>query len=138
MEAYLLCNSYDSFVPLFIKLHTLLHMTVTSPATVSETTEEALTWQDLMRIDSERARDIRVTIVEGMQLLGSFDVRLREYAADKLHKQGVQLVKVCPCLSWPLLMQPRMCRMYGQGNTRGKGQSFAYRQTETCVLCRAW
>ena len=56
----------------------------------------ALTWQDLMRIDSERARDIRVTIVEGMELLGSFDVRLREYAADKLHKQGVHLIKVTP------------------------------------------
>ena len=47
-----------------------------------------------MRIDSERARDIRVTIVEGMELLGSFDTRLREYAADKLHKQGVHLIKV--------------------------------------------
>ena len=49
-----------------------------------------------MRIDSERARDIRVTIVEGLQLLGNFDARLREYAADKLHKQGVHLVKVIP------------------------------------------
>jgi len=49
-----------------------------------------------MKIDRERARDIRVTIVEGMQLLGSFDVRLREYAANKLHKQGVHLVKVNP------------------------------------------
>ncbi|CAK0752207.1 hypothetical protein CVIRNUC_002128 [Coccomyxa viridis] len=48
---------------------------------------------DLMRMDSTRARDIRVTIVEGMQLLGSFDARLREYAATKLHKQGVSLVK---------------------------------------------
>ena len=57
-----------------------------------------LTWQDLMRIDSERARDIRVTIVEGLQLLGNFDARLREYAADKLHKQGVNLVKVPPRL----------------------------------------
>lgn len=47
-----------------------------------------------MRMDSTRARDIRVTIVEGMQLLGSFDARLREYAATKLHKQGVSLVKV--------------------------------------------
>ena len=45
-------------------------------------------------MDSTRARDIRVTIVEGMQLLGSFDARLREYAATKLHKQGVSLVKV--------------------------------------------
>ncbi len=53
-----------------------------------------------MRIDSERARDIRVTIVEGLQLLGNFDARLREYAADKLHKQGVHLVKVIPMSSW--------------------------------------
>ena len=49
---------------------------------------DCMAWQDLMKIDRERARDIRVTIVEGMQLLGSFDVRLREYAANKLHKQG--------------------------------------------------
>ena len=46
-----------------------------------------------MRIDSERAREIQITVVEGFQLLGSFDVRLREYAAQKLHKQGVHLVK---------------------------------------------
>ena len=50
--------------------------------------------QDLMRIDSERAREIRVTLVEGLQILGSFDTRLREYAAKKLHNQGVSLVKV--------------------------------------------
>lgn len=50
--------------------------------------------QDLMRIDSERAREIRVTLVEGMQILGTFDTRLREYAAKKLHNQGVSLVKV--------------------------------------------
>ena len=49
--------------------------------------------QDLMRIDSARAREIQITLVEGFQLLGSFDVRLREYAAQKLHKQGVHLVK---------------------------------------------
>lgn len=47
-----------------------------------------------MRIDAERARDIRVTLIEGAQLLGSFDVRLREYAARKLHRQGIRLVKV--------------------------------------------
>ena len=56
---------------------------------------EVLCAQDLVRIDAERARDIRITLVEGLQLLGSFDVRLREYAARKLHKQGVHLVKVC-------------------------------------------
>jgi len=49
-----------------------------------------------MRIDAERARDIRVTLIEGAQLLGSFDVRLREYAARKLHRQGIRLVKVHP------------------------------------------
>lgn len=51
-----------------------------------------------MRIDAERARDIRITLVEGAQLLGTFDVRLREYAARKLHKEGVHLLKVsAPC-----------------------------------------
>lgn len=59
--------------------------------------------QDLMRIDSTRARDFRLTIVEGMQILGSFDVRLREYAAKKLHNQGVSLVKV-PSLLAPSLL----------------------------------
>ncbi|KAK9906340.1 hypothetical protein WJX75_000240 [Coccomyxa subellipsoidea] len=48
---------------------------------------------DLMRIDAERARDIRISLVEGAQLLGSFDVRLREYAARKLHDQGIHLIK---------------------------------------------
>lgn len=48
-----------------------------------------------MRIDAERARDIRITLIEGAQLLGSFDARLREYAARKLHDQGIHLVKVC-------------------------------------------
>ncbi|BDA46213.1 Internal alternative NAD(P)H-ubiquinone oxidoreductase A1 [Coccomyxa sp. Obi] len=48
---------------------------------------------DLMRIDAERARDIRITLIEGAQLLGSFDARLREYAARKLHNQGIHLVK---------------------------------------------
>ena len=63
-----------------------------------------------MKIDSERAREIRVTIVEGMQLLGSFDVRLREYAANKLQKQGVQLVKVIPRPLMNLLAQTDLCR----------------------------
>ena len=36
----------------------------------------------------------RVTLVEANEVLGSFDVRLREYAARKLHKQGVHLVQV--------------------------------------------
>ncbi len=75
---------------------------------------ECLAWQDLMRIDSERARDIRVTIVEGLQLLGNFDARLREYAADKLHKQGVNLVKVPSRLSERLWCFQGMCRKYGR------------------------
>lgn len=53
-----------------------------------------LSAQDLMRIDAERSRDIRISLVEGAQLLGSFDVRLREYAARKLHDQGIHLIKV--------------------------------------------
>jgi NADH:ubiquinone reductase (non-electrogenic) len=61
--------------------------------------------QDLRRIDSERARDIRVTLVEGMQILGNFDARLREYAAVKLHNQGVSLVKV----RLPLLQALQSC-----------------------------
>jgi hypothetical protein len=56
--------------------------------------KDDLDLQDLMRIDAERARMVRITLVEGMQLLGTFDVRLREYAARKLHNQGVNLVKV--------------------------------------------
>lgn len=48
--------------------------------------------QDLMKIDPDRARDVRVTLVEAMQVLGSFDARLREYAARTLHRQGIHLV----------------------------------------------
>ena len=40
----------------------------------------------------------RVTLIEAQQVLGTFDAPLREYAANKLHKQGVHLVKVCLCL----------------------------------------
>lgn len=35
----------------------------------------------------------RVVLVEAAQMLGSFDVRLRQYAASKLIKAGVQLKK---------------------------------------------
>lgn len=35
-----------------------------------------------------------MTLVEANEVLGSFDVRLREYAARKLHKQGVHLIQV--------------------------------------------
>ena len=36
----------------------------------------------------------RVTLIEAQQLLGTFDAPLREYAANKLNKQGVHLLKV--------------------------------------------
>lgn len=42
-------------------------------------------------------RPDRVTLVEANEVLGSFDVRLREYAASKLHKQGVHLIQVLSC-----------------------------------------
>lgn len=35
----------------------------------------------------------RVTLVEAAEVLGSFDARIREYAARKLHKQGVILIQ---------------------------------------------
>lgn len=34
-----------------------------------------------------------MTLIEGKEILGSFDASLREYAARKLIKQGVQLRK---------------------------------------------
>ena len=41
----------------------------------------------------------RVTIVEAAELLSSFDSSLRNYAIDKLKKQGVQVIeKVCNIL----------------------------------------
>lgn len=49
--------------------------------------------RDLRKIDPTRARDMRVTIIEANELLGSFDASLREYTARKLTKEGVQLVK---------------------------------------------
>ena len=36
----------------------------------------------------------RVTLIEAQQVLGTFDAPLREYAANKLNKQGVHLMKV--------------------------------------------
>jgi hypothetical protein len=35
-----------------------------------------------------------VTLIEAQQVLGTFDAPLREYAANKLNKQGVHLMKV--------------------------------------------
>ncbi|EFN58862.1 hypothetical protein CHLNCDRAFT_140737 [Chlorella variabilis] len=49
--------------------------------------------RDLRKIDPSRARDMRITLIEANELLGSFDARLREYTARKLVKEGVQLVK---------------------------------------------
>ncbi|GMH42376.1 hypothetical protein BSKO_10295 [Bryopsis sp. KO-2023] len=49
--------------------------------------------QDLVRVYPKRAKAIRVTIIEAQDLLGSFDNSLREYAANKLAKQGVVLMK---------------------------------------------
>ena len=39
------------------------------------------------------ARLFRVTLIEGKEILGSFDASLREYAARALVRSGVQLLK---------------------------------------------
>ena len=49
--------------------------------------------KDLRSLDSSRAADMRVTLIEANQLLGSFDGRLREFAARNLVSAGVHLVK---------------------------------------------
>lgn len=49
--------------------------------------------RDLKRMYPERARSMRVTLIEAKELLGSFDGALREYAARKLTRQGVILRK---------------------------------------------
>lgn len=49
--------------------------------------------RDLAKIDPNRARDMRITLIEADQLLSSFDSKLREYAALKLTRAGVHLVK---------------------------------------------
>ena len=43
----------------------------------------------------ERQVNDRVILIEAQEVLGSFDTSLREYAAQKLTRQGVHLVKVC-------------------------------------------
>ncbi|PNW72560.1 hypothetical protein CHLRE_16g691552v5 [Chlamydomonas reinhardtii] len=48
---------------------------------------------ELMRMYPERAKAMRVTLVEARELLGSFDASLREYAARKLIQGGVLLRK---------------------------------------------
>ena len=50
--------------------------------------------RDIRRLYPDRARDVKVSLVEGREILGSFDLRLREYAAQRLTRQGVQLRKV--------------------------------------------
>ena len=49
---------------------------------------------DMRRLYPDMARDARVTLVEGRDILGSFDIKLREYAAQHLTKNGVKLQKV--------------------------------------------
>jgi len=49
--------------------------------------------QDLKRLYPDRARAMRVTVVEAREVLGSFDASLREYAARKLIRSGVNLRK---------------------------------------------
>eukprot|EP00955_Chlamydomonas_euryale_P091392 364617-Chlamydomonas_euryale.AAC.3 len=48
-------------------------------------------WMDVWMNEWGRAR--RVTLVEAREVLGSFDSSLREYAARKLIKLGVELRK---------------------------------------------
>ncbi|GLI68456.1 hypothetical protein VaNZ11_012878 [Volvox africanus] len=48
---------------------------------------------ELRALYPERARGMRVTLVEARELLGSFDASLREYAARKLIRRGVVLKK---------------------------------------------
>lgn len=49
--------------------------------------------RDLAKIYPDRAKAMRVTLIEAKELLGSFDASLREYAARKLTRQGVKLRK---------------------------------------------
>jgi len=47
--------------------------------------------QDLKRMYPDRAKAMRVTIIEAKEILGTFDYSLREYAAQKMSKRGVRL-----------------------------------------------
>ncbi|WIA14591.1 hypothetical protein OEZ85_003105 [Tetradesmus obliquus] len=49
--------------------------------------------RDLKHVYPDRAKAMRVTVVEAKELLGTFDGSLREYAARKLVAQGVKLRK---------------------------------------------
>lgn len=48
---------------------------------------------ELRNMYPERAKAMRITLIEAREVLGSFDTRLREYAAQKLVRQGVLLRK---------------------------------------------
>jgi NADH:ubiquinone reductase (non-electrogenic) len=47
----------------------------------------------LLRCFLSTAAPPQITLIEANELLGSFDARLREYAARNLVKAGVQLLK---------------------------------------------
>jgi Pyridine nucleotide-disulphide oxidoreductase len=49
---------------------------------------------DMKRLYPDIWRDTRVTLVEGRDILGSFNIKLREYAARHLTRNGVKLTKV--------------------------------------------
>jgi NADH:ubiquinone reductase (non-electrogenic) len=47
--------------------------------------------RDLARVYPDRSRRFSITLVEARELLGTFDASLREYAAARLTRRGVQL-----------------------------------------------
>ena len=49
-----------------------------------------------------------MTLIEAQQVLGTFDAPLREYAAKKLNKQGVHLMKVS---SWHMTQAVQLLLM---------------------------
>ncbi|GFR52047.1 hypothetical protein Agub_g14566, partial [Astrephomene gubernaculifera] len=49
--------------------------------------------KELRNLYPDRARAMRITLVEARELLGTFDASLREYAARKLMRRGVALRK---------------------------------------------
>ncbi|GBF90543.1 internal alternative NAD(P)H-ubiquinone oxidoreductase, mitochondrial-like [Raphidocelis subcapitata] len=74
----------------------LLHIVIVGggPTGVEVAGELAnLIHRDLSKIYPDRAKAMRVTMIEAKELLGSFDGSLREYAARKLTRQGIRLRK---------------------------------------------
>ena len=62
----------------------------------------------------------RVTLVEAAEILGSFDSRMREYAAGRLHKQGVELIQaslhatfVCEWVCFCLVLTQLCSKQHG-------------------------